>query len=229
MAYPQDAVGRYVTNPIENRAYGGTELSKRQAGICDDLTRPMQRMIYLSAPRTGGPMPVQRGPAPLTRQTAFRGPPWNYTLLEYVPGLVTASSATNPGGTLTGWMSGCFLFRYTLGGKRYFAHVGTDIASPEKSVEAKRIWLDFVANSGATDIRGCNPAREAPMTALQAAQKDKLVPLIAGFLEPNGAARIVTFGKAQNDTSADFYAKVVAVDYMPLTDWATIKTDKVFA
>lgn len=234
MAYPDDLVGKFIDNPVLNPALSAQQLPHYQNGPALGFTEHQTRQIH----RTGGTSMVKATPgavgagqdiqAPdlrpkLARQPAFEGVPWNYDLLQYVPGLVTAMPLSTDG-ILTGWMSGCYLFRYIWRGTRYVAHVGTDVNSPENTRIAKQIWRDFVERQGPIDVVGCNVVRETPLDALAACQSAMLEPKVAGYFAPNGSARILTFGKHILGTEGTgVYHKLVNVGMMPMTSWTALR------
>ena len=118
---------------------------------------------------------------------------WRYTYLPYYPGLVTYCGIHDQQ-ILTGWMSGCFLFRYIKGGRMYAAHVGTHETDEEKSDNAKRIWKNFADGTDVTDIWGFSPLSTVTDPLIKQAYDSATKLMIAGLWEPNGMMRTVIFG-----------------------------------
>ncbi len=147
----------------------------------------------------------------------------NYTLLYYTAGLTTwcAGGAAT---VLTGYMSGCFLFRYRQHGQIRFAHVGTDSVSKDLNDHAKASWKALTRSPGVTDIFGYDPLAEVSDIQLAIALKVG-TPEIMGIWEPNGATRIGIVAKLRHEPEKRILVEVV---HAPLQPWATLSAHRKF-
>jgi hypothetical protein len=95
------------------------------------------------------------------RNDVSNNPPWTFTFLIYLPGVVTTTVLTQD--VMTGPMSGCYLFKYAYQGAR-MAHVGTE-SSPgtTASKAAKTAWKALAARNDVSDITGASPFHASQM------------------------------------------------------------------
>lgn len=80
-----------------------------------------------------------------TLRSASGNKTMTYTLLYYIPGLTTYCGLHGIP-IITGYMTGCYLFRYRQNGELRVAHVGTDDLKQDWSDKAKAAWKSIVAN-----------------------------------------------------------------------------------
>jgi hypothetical protein len=173
MAYPDGLEGKYVRFRSPNANSLGTP------GIVKDVT--------------DGPVVSQTLTVFNTLDDANNlkssNPPWTYNFLIYVPGIVTTTTLGT--GVMTGPMSGCYLFKYTLQGAR-MAHVGTE-TSPQTpaSQEAKTAWKALAARKDVSGITGASPLKAWQMMppAGKRVERDHDVgpPVIYGYFTAGGA------------------------------------------
>lgn len=144
-----------------------------------------------------------------------------YTLLYFIPGLTTyCPHRRTP--ILTGYMSGCYLFRYRLHGQLYVAHVGTHDTNQEWSDKAKSAWKTFVASQPVTDVMGFDPLKDVSDTLLARAMSVGSKPAIMGAWEQDGSARVCVVA---NDKANDGNRIIVDLEYARLRPWHEIQTD----
>jgi hypothetical protein len=146
-----------------------------------------------------------------------------YTQLAYVPGL-TATCGLRGVPVLTGWMSGCFLFRYIdVDGQMRAAHVGTDIDNPEAGDKAKAAWKTIANNPNVRDVMGFDAARDVNWNLVQQAAKFG-VPQIAGYWDAHAISRVAVFA-----TVPDVRKRIlVGVESALMQPWAVIRNDRRF-
>jgi len=145
-----------------------------------------------------------------------------YTQLAYVPGL-TATCGVRGVPILTGYMSGCFLFRYTdADGQMRVAHVGTDIDNPEAGDKAKAAWKTIANNPNVTNVMGFDPLKDVTWSLLTKAQSFG-VPQIVGYWDVHGIARVAVFATPPLDMSKRI---LVAVESALMKPWDVIKNDR---
>jgi hypothetical protein len=149
----------------------------------------------------------------------------NFTLLRYIPGLVTYCSV-GPNPVFTGYMSGCFLFRFRQGGKLYAAHVGTDDTNQEKNAKVKAVWSAFADRPDVTDVMGCNPALELSPSLLAQLRTSGRAAQIAGYWEPNGAMRTLVMAEIRGQIGKK---EIFASDYSALRPWSVLRSLPKFA
>jgi len=144
-----------------------------------------------------------------------------YTLLYYIPGLTTFCGVR---GTpiLTGYMSGCYLFRYKRHGELRVAHVGTDDTKANWSTQAKNAWKSFANRPYVTDIYGFDPINDISDDLMARAARAGSNPQIIGAWEGNGSARI---GMVVNDRAQVGRRIIVGFEAAPLRSWREIQTD----
>jgi hypothetical protein len=142
-----------------------------------------------------------------------------YTQLYYVPGLTTYCGIH---GTpiLTGYMSGCYLFRYRDNNAMQAAHVGTHDTNKEANDHAKDAWKNLVAQTHITDVFGYDPVRDVPQALIDEATKIG-VPNIFGMWEGNGAVRV---GVIARHHRGDGWT-LIGVEPAPLRPWSSIRDD----
>lgn len=147
-----------------------------------------------------------------------------HTYLLYVPGLVTYCSI-GPNPVWTGDMSGCFLFRFRMGGKLCAAHVGTDSTDQDKNQHAKATWIALMQDRNVSDVWGCDPALDIPASTLQRAAATRRPLSVTGWWEPNGAMRIVALLGGHGDWRTK---EIFAVDFAPLRPWSALASHRKF-
>lgn len=152
--------------------------------------------------------------------TALDGTTLGYTLLYYIPGLTTWC-AVGGAPILTGYMSGCYLFRYKVAGQMRVAHVGTDDTKADWSKRAKDAWKALAAG-GATEIMGYDPINDISDDMMQRAVGAGTNPQIIGAWEANGAARV---GMVVTDTANAGKRIIVGFEHAPLRSWREIQND----
>jgi hypothetical protein len=143
-----------------------------------------------------------------------------YTLLYYIPGLTTYCGMR---GTtiITGYMSGCYLFRYRYRGELRAAHVGTHDTLKEWSDKAKDAWKAVANSAHATEIMGFDPLNDVSTRLLQQAHSMGGVQ-VAGIWEANGAARIAVVANARAHAGKKV---LVGIEPAPLRPWTTIRNE----
>jgi hypothetical protein len=141
-----------------------------------------------------------------------------YTQLYYVPGLTTFCGIRGVP-VLTGFMSGCYLFRYRSNGELRAAHVGTHDTNKEANDKAKAAWKALVAQPHITDVYGYDPARDISMRLIQESARYG-APNIFGMWEGNGGVRVGIIARHQDNTWT-----MVGIETVPLRPWASIQHD----
>lgn len=155
------------------------------------------------------------------RLLATDGTSLTYTLLYYIPGLTTyCPHRRTP--ILTGYMSGCYLFRYRLHGQLYVAHVGTHDTNQEFNDKAKSAWKTFVASQPVTDVMGFDPINDVSDALLARAVAVGAKPAIVGAWEQDGSARV---GVVVSDGANPGNRIIVDLEYARLRPWREIQTD----
>jgi hypothetical protein len=146
-----------------------------------------------------------------------------YTLLYYVPGLTTFCGIRGIP-VITGFMSGCYLFRYRSKGELRAAHIGTHDTKKEFSDKAKDAWKSLVEKPHITEVWGFDPLKDVSQRLLQKAMaKIKIgTPKIIGIWDSNGSSRIGVVLEHHNDP---FKVFLVGIEYAPLRPWSSIKDD----
>lgn len=153
-----------------------------------------------------------------TLWTADRRKSMMFTQLYYVPGLTTFCGIRGTP-VLTGFMSGCYLFRYKDNGVLRAAHIGTHDTNKEANDKAKAAWKALVAQPHITDVFGYDPARDVSMLLIQQAAKFG-APNIFGMWEGNGAVRVGVIARHQDNSWT-----LVGVEPAPLRPWSSIQND----
>lgn len=153
--------------------------------------------------------------------TAGDGTALSYTLLYYIPGLTTFCPMRGAP-VLTGYMSGCYLFRYRYNGELRVAHVGTDDTKAEWSKKAKDAWKAHVALPGVADVFGFDPINDISDDLMRQAVGAGTNPQIIGAWEANGGARI---GMVVSDPAGGGRRIIVGLEAAPLRAWRDISTD----
>jgi hypothetical protein len=141
-----------------------------------------------------------------------------FSQLYYIPGLTTFCDIRGAP-ILTGFMSGCYLFRYRDRGALRAAHVGTHDTNKDWNDKAKAAWKGLAGRAEVTDIFGFDPARDVSIQLVQKAAKFG-APNIVGLWEGNGAARIGVIARG-----ADNSWTLVGFEHAPLRPWASIQND----
>lgn len=154
----------------------------------------------------------------LTLQSADRRKSIPYTQLYYVPGLTTyCDIAGTP--VLTGFMSGCYLFRYRQNGQLRAAHIGTHDTNKEANDKAKAAWKALVASPGVTDVFGYDPAKDISMGLIQKGARIG-APNVFGMWEGNGGTRVGIIVRHQDNSWT-----LVGIEHAPLRPWSSIQND----
>lgn len=143
-----------------------------------------------------------------------------YTLLYFVPGLTTYCGIRGIP-VITGYMSGCYLFRYRSNGELRAAHVGTHDTNKEWSDKAKDAWKSLTRQAHITDIWGFDPLRDVSTRLLMDAQRVG-TPEVVGIWDGNGGARI---GVVANPRQKFGKKVLVGIEPAPLRPWASIQND----
>ena len=144
-----------------------------------------------------------------------------FTLLYFVPGLTTYCGLRGIP-VITGYMSGCYLFRYRRRGELRAAHVGTHDNLDEWSTKAKDAWKRVANSPNTTEIMGFDPLKDVSMQLLARAQQAGTTPQVAGIWEANGSARIAVFANSRTQPGKKI---LVGVEAAPLRPWAAIQND----
>jgi hypothetical protein len=204
MAYPEDLLGKYVAFALDEggKVAGGADAD----GLVPGQTKPMAAKVYTKA--EGKPfeaLPV----------------PWSFTFLKYVPGSVTMCTLHTA--TMTGPMSGCYLFTYRKGGEPYMAHVGTADAGGEDTKAAKAAWARFADANENLEAMGGRPfpscLSESAVRGLGA--KDGM-PKVVGYFAGGKAYALGLAAVSQSQIPGRVW-KVGAVKTMSMESWAAIK------
>jgi hypothetical protein len=188
-----DFVGKEIHNPINN---GGAPVTQAMFGTPQKL-----RALHQSLRTRDG-----------TKQET-------YTLLYYVAGLSTYCGIRGKT-ILTGFMSGCYLFRYRQGGELRAAHVGTDNTNMQLNTAAKAAWKTVTSDPTVSEIVGFDPANDVSAKLLADATKLGGVIQIMGIWEGNGGMRVGLVSTGREGTM-----KLVGIEPAPLRPWASIQTD----
>lgn len=154
----------------------------------------------------------------LTMKTADNSKSMPYTQLYYVPGLTTYCGIRGIP-VLTGFMSGCYLFRYRFNGELRAAHVGTHDTNQEANDKAKAAWKALIAKASVTDVFGYDPARDVSMRLIQESAKLG-APNVFGMWEGNGAVRVGIIARHQDNSWT-----LVGIEAPPLRPWSSIQHD----
>lgn len=143
-----------------------------------------------------------------------------FTLLYYIPGLTTYCGIRGIP-IITGYMSGCYLFRYRSNGELRAAHVGTHDTNKEWNDHAKDAWKSLTRQPHISDIWGFDPLKDVSMKLLMEAQRVGN-PQVVGIWEGNGAARI---GVMANPVGKPGKKILVGIEAAPLRPWESIQND----
>ena len=106
---------------------------------------------------------LQRAKGQTLRSTSGNTLP--YTLLYFIPGLTTHCGIRGQT-VLTGYMSGCYLFRFRYNGVLRAAHVGTHDNLKDWSDKAKDAWKALARHPGVSDIYGFDPLKDVSTNLL---------------------------------------------------------------
>lgn len=166
---------------------------------------------------------------------AARVDTFSFAWLPYVAGATTI--ATVGTGSLTGPMSGCFLFTYLDNGVRKFAHVGTyDQPGDQYSVSAKTAWVDYNKAFPQANAMGGSPADLFDAIARKNASLQPAVatmmPKVLGYATPNGDIWSILAAPVPEALSpvpgAKDFLYISAVTKMNLQPWLTIAPRRTF-
>ncbi len=144
------------------------------------------------------------------------------TLLYYIAGLSTYCGLRNLP-VITGYMSGCYLFRYRSNGNIRVAHVGTHDSNAELSDKAKDTWKAFVQRGHITEVMGFDPALDVSDRLLHGTVGQGANPKIFGAWDPNGVAYI---GMSVDDPAVLGNRLITGVEPAPMRSWAMIANDR---
>lgn len=222
MPYPQALVGNVIQLQYPKNPLTAPNPDLILTGRASDLTVPV--FSYFPArPGAGGAPPV---PARFQDLNA----PWNITFLEYIPGEVTTARLQRP--VLTGPMSGCYLFRYVVGGPR-ISHVGTHDLGPDAplSIRAKNNWRAYITQRNATTIEGATPADYYSEGERRTQQIGKMggVPQVYGLFDPDRTSYALLLAPIGTDiTPRTRMMKVCALKQMHLQPWSAISAMRTF-
>lgn len=224
MAYPNDLLGKAIQVMFTRKAVPAANPNLVLSQHAHDLAVTVYD--YTPArPGVGGAPPI---PPKFTTMNLL---PWQISFLEYVPGEVTTVRLQRP--VLTGPMSGCYLFRYTVGASR-IAHVGTHDLGPASplSVQAKDNWRAYVTQRNATNLLGVSPADLFSPTERASNQVGRMggVPEIYGLFEPGGnsyALLMAPMGVDTSPTLRNLYL-VQGIRPMRLLQWSAISALRTF-
>jgi hypothetical protein len=122
---------------------------------------------------------------------------------------------------LTGYMSGCYLFRFRHNGELRAAHVGTHDTLKEWSDKAKAAWKALTVAPGVSEVFGFDPLKDVDIRLLQEGAKIGN-PQIIGIWEGNGSARI---GVIATPPGHPGKKKLVGLQPAPLRPWLSIQQD----
>jgi len=224
MAYPNDLLGKAIQVMFTRKAVPHPNPELVLGQHAHDLTVTVYNYTP-GRPGVGGAPPIP------PKFTTTGLPPWQISFLEYVPGEVTTVRLQRP--VLTGPMSGCYLFRYTVGGPR-IAHVGTHDLGPDSplSVQAKNNWRAYVTQKNATDVLGVSPADFYSPGERGAKQVGRMggVPEIYGLFEPGGTSYALLMAPMGTDTSPTIRKLylVQGIKQMNLLQWSAISALRTF-
>jgi len=143
-----------------------------------------------------------------------------YTLLYFIPGLTTFCGIRGIP-VITGYMSGCYLFRFRHHGELRAAHVGTHDTLTQWSDKAKDAWKSFARSPSVSDIVGFDPLKDVSMRLLAEGQKIGN-PQVAGIWDGNGGARIAVVATPKGHPGKKM---LVGIESAPLRPWASIQHD----
>ncbi len=222
VAYPQDLVGKAVQLSVPRTPFVGPNPNPILTGHAPDLSVAVFDYVA-SRPGIGGAPTV---PPRFTNRNAR----WDISFLEYLPGEVTTVRLQRP--VLTGPMSGCYLFRYVVGGPR-IAHVGThDLgADAPLSLRAKANWRAYIAQSNALQVMGATPADFYSAHERANAQVGKLggVPQVYGLFDPGGESYAVLLAPVGSDLTTQKDLMIfIAIKTMHLQPWSAIAALRTF-
>ena len=222
MAYPDDLIGKVIQLIVPKNPLTAPNPNLTLTGHGVDLSVP----VFSYTPGRPGVNGAPSIPPKFTDTNV----PWNINFLEYIPGEVTTVKLMRP--VLTGPMSGCYLFRYTVGGSR-IAHVGTHDLGPDAplSIRAKSNWKAYLAQSGATSVVGASPADFYDTSELGPAQVGRMggVPQVYGLFEPSGNSYAVMLAPMGSDITSRLKMMLfVAMKRMYLQPWPAISALRTF-
>jgi hypothetical protein len=143
-----------LINPFFNQMPPGNFRSQTGPAtfiLCED--RP-----YHLAPQGGLRIAGQTQPTNDIRPGRHSDPTRNFRWLPYVAGYITYTPL-GTGTILTGIMTGCWLCTFSMGGTRYFGHIGTDSNSVANTNTVKAAWTRETAANRITNVSAFNPAR----------------------------------------------------------------------
>ncbi|HEY8450388.1 MAG TPA: hypothetical protein VIL95_07915 [Bacillota bacterium] len=214
MAFPQDALNRYVVFPFSK----GTSYTPSPGELSNGLL-PKSKIITAKVYTYGPTSPHPGAPSsffPTTRE-------WTFRWLEYVPGATTMCRLQEP--VMTGPMSGCLLATYWDGGPRV-AHVGTADSGP-LTAKAKAAWTNYLALGKQTVARGGYPNRVISDDEVINAYKEYGgEPLRCGYFESPviaWAVMLVPVPDSKRPPVAKQTFLVHTIKRMPMSPWPAIK------
>ena len=220
MAFPQDALGRYVVFPFsQGQSYTPSPQELSHNGLlqkCNDITA----QVFTYGPTS----PHPGAPSQFHRTTRV----WTFRWLEYVPGATTTCKLQAPGPVMTGPMSGCMLATYTDGGPRV-AHVGTGDPGSKLTNDAKAAWTNYLANSrtNQTTARGGYPNRVIGDHEVEREYKPGLYPLRCGYFESVTNAWAIMFVPVPESMRPPVPKQtflVRTITPMPMSPWPQLRS-----
>lgn len=149
--------------------------------------------------------------------TATDGATLSYTLLYYIPGLATICNLVGEP-VITGYMSGCFLFRYRSRGVLRAAHVGTDLEHPNLDRKVKATWNAYIARPHVTDVYGFDPTRDFSDDLYSKAVGERAARFI-GIFDTSGVSYIGLLAEAGNAVGKQV---LLGIEPAPMRPWAAI-------
>lgn len=215
MAFPQDALNRYVVFPFSQ----GTSYTPFPHELSNGLF-PKSSSITAKVYTYGPTSPHPGAPSqffPTNRD-------WTFVWLEYVPGATTMCRLQAP--VMTGPMSGCLLTTYWDGGPRV-AHIGTGDSGPHTNA-AKAAWTNYMALGKPTMARGGYPNHVISDDELIEAYNahGKEMPLRCGYFESDTQAwaiMLVPVAASKNPPMVKQTFLVHTIKPMPLAPWPVLK------
>lgn len=204
MATPRDLLGRWVETPL------GPIRPANTATIQNNAQQLRAVRVFGSNAATDA--------QPL-------GAPWTFTQLAFIEKYVTICPLGGSG-TLTGWMSGCFVCKFTVNGAAHVAHIGTDVADPVATAAVKAAWIAHVgAVADDQSVFGCDILAAADLSSTSGHSLTGFMPQIAAWIDPGGALGITIFGTPQGHMMGNANPsryKVLAFQPANWTPWSAL-------
>lgn len=212
MAMPEDLVGRFIEYTVHMGGGSGTTDYGRV--MTNEVVRSSVVVYNAGMVRTGAP--------------------WVFYYLKYVPGAVTVAPLQGRP-VMTGPLSGCYIFRYSLNGPK-LSHVGTaHSATDDATLAAKTAWGGVMADRAAINVTGSSPFHVWTGIDFQNGMvvKGGEAPITVGYYTDTASYAMLLSKVPQTHLPLAFKGKAIlrvsAVRQMTMQSWDTIKRGPKFA